>query len=142
MGKTEATMRMEIEVIDQKDGDYDAHNGWGWKPFIIRPVDVPRLFSKIRAHVITMACGGGREEWGKAFLEAGCQSYTGFDVGTNEGSDAKAFTIFTITLFYFLLTESVVGDGGKLSMADAVRRATAIDKEYRHGTGGFRIFER
>lgn len=133
---------MEIEVVDQKDSEYSAHDGWAWKSFVIYPADVPRIFGGARGHIIAMACGGGREAWGKAFLQTPCRSYTGFDVGTSEGSNWKAFLVFTINLFYFLLTESVVGDGRRHEMADAVGRAAATDRDYRLGTGGYRIFQR
>jgi hypothetical protein len=94
--------KIRLEVVDQKDGDPDAVEGWERRPFDLSRGNVPGLVTVPRGVLVAGGCGAGREPLARAFLEAGYDGYVG---ATEDYVDGDSALLFTIGFFYHLLAD-------------------------------------
>jgi hypothetical protein len=94
--------KIRLEVVDQKDGDPDAVEGWERRPFDLSRGNVPGLVTAPRGVLVAGGCGAGREPLARAFLEAGYDGYVG---ATEDYVDGDSALLFTIGFFYHLLAD-------------------------------------
>ncbi len=130
--------QLNLEVVDQKNGDYDNSNDWELVNIILTPTSIPEIVSGKGRTLICLGCGAGQEPFGQAFLTAGFKDYI---APQGDYINANAAMIFVIAFFYHLLTESRIDDEPTAhTNQEAVALASALDGDYPRGTQMFRYY--
>lgn len=138
-GNEAAEMMIRIEVVGQKDGDPERDDGWEEAILALRPSSIPQLLHNFQGSILSLACGSGREPFGKAFLETGCQTYIAPDELYFSRDSAM---LFAVGFFYHLRAEERDFDRAKLGVAEAAVLAQQLDPRFSRGTKAFRVYER
>jgi hypothetical protein len=129
--------KIRLEVVDQKDGDPDAVEGWEPRPFDLSKGNVPGLVTAPRGVLVAGGCGAGREPLARAFLEAGYDGYVG---ATEDYVDRDSALLFTIGFFYHLLADERDYAPRTFTDREAAERAAAMDCEFELGTRPYRYW--
>jgi hypothetical protein len=129
--------KIRLEVVDQKDGDPDAVEGWEPRPFDLSKGNVPGLVTAPRGVLVAGGCGAGREPLARAFLEAGYDGYVG---ATEDYVDRDSALLFTIGFFYHLLADERDYAPRTFTDREAAERAAAMDCECDLGTRTYRYW--
>ena len=67
--------RLDLKVVDQKDGDYANPNGWEVVNLSLTPANIPEYVNGKGRTLICLSCGAGREAFAEAFFKAGFTGY-------------------------------------------------------------------
>ncbi len=127
-----------LQVVDQRDGDYDKGDGWEQVEFGLTPANIPAIVGGNGRTLICYACGAGGEAFAQAFLNAGCRAYI---AAGGRGAYANAAVLFVIGFFYHLVTATRIDDEPTSHTdAEAVLLASAMDADYPRGTRAFHYF--
>jgi hypothetical protein len=130
-------MMIRVEVMKQKDNDPERDDGWEATVLELRPSNIPELIHNFKGNILPLGCGSGREPFGKAFLEAGCQTYIAPEELFFSRDSAM---LFAISFFYHLLAEDRDFDRAKLEVADVFKLAQQSDPRFSMGTLRFRYY--
>ena len=139
MGERDEDAQIMLKCIHNTTGDDTRKDGWEEFSLVLKPSDIDRYLQRPQGTFINLACGGGREVWAKAFLDAGYKSYIG---ATRDYVDMNASVLFIAGFFYHLLMPSCDYTDKSFTSSEAVQEAAAMDKHYDWGTQLFRYYER
>lgn len=127
--------KIRLEVVEQKDGDPRAVDGWEPCELDLSKENVPGLVTAPRGTLVAGGCGAGREPLARAFLEAGYEGYVG---ATEDYVDKDSALLFTIGFFYHLLADDRDYAPRTFTDKEAAERAAAMDREFELGTRSYR----
>lgn len=130
-------MHIALEVGQQEDGDYDKTDGWRVTTLQLTPAWITEHVRDRSGALISTACGSGREPLARAFLKSGYASYIA-PVETYYNADAGL--IFTVNLFYFLLSEDRDYTPHIYSEEAAVESVLKVDPDFIWGPSVFRRY--
>jgi hypothetical protein len=131
--------KIRLDVVDQKDGDPTAIEGWESYEFDLCKENVPELVTAPRGTLVATGCGAGREPLARAFLEAGYEGYVG---ATQPYVDSDSALLFTIGFFYHVLADERDYAPRTFTDRDAAERAAAMDQDFELGTRAYRYWSR
>jgi hypothetical protein len=129
--------RIPFEVVDQANSDPRAVDGWGPVSLDLTPESIPELVRGGRETIIAGGCGAGRTPLADAFLEAGFNAVIG---PTERYVDADSALLFVIGFFYFVLAADRDLAPSAYSDEEAVKRASRLDPDFKHGTLSYRYY--
>jgi hypothetical protein len=130
--------KIRLDVVDQKDGDPTAIEGWEPCEFDLCKDNVPELITAPRGTLVAMGCGVGREPLARAFLEAGYEGY----VGPESYVDGDSSLLFTIGFFYHVLADERDYAPRTFTDREAAERAALMDRDFELGTRAYRYWSR
>lgn len=129
-------MGIHISVVDQKDGDERAAEGWDDSPLLLTAATVPKVV-KGNGTLISLACGSGNPSLAGAFLDAGYDAYIA-PTGDRPYPDADAAALFAAGFFYFAMSGDRDYETASYTDDAATSQAADIDAAHIYGTGLFR----
>ncbi len=136
-GIEESEMMIQIDVSKKQDDNPECNDGWEGVTVELSPSNIPQLLRNFQGHLLSIGCGSGREQFGRAFLAAGCQTY----IAPEELCFSReSALLFVIGFFYHLCAEDRQFDGAKLEVAEAATLAQILDPRFAMGTRSFRIY--
>ena len=144
-GKTAEDMHLRLEVVDQKDGDYDTPEGWDRVVVELTPAKIVEYVQNREGTLLSTACSSGRKPLAEAFLKSGYQSYIAPvhpDDPTKEiDVDIDSSLVFFTSFFYYLM-DGVDRDDSTTSYTEqeAAEKAAQLDPHFQHGTKTFQRY--
>ena len=127
--------KIRLDVVDQKDGDPTAIEGWEPYEFDLCKDNIPELATAPRGTLVATGCGAGREPLARAFLEAGYEGYVG---ATQPYVDSDSAFLFTIGFFYHVLADERDYAPRTFSNKEAAERVAGMDRDFELGTRSYR----
>ena len=129
--------QINLEVMNQIDGDYDKFGGWETTMISLTPANIPDYFSGNGRTLISIACGSGQEVFAQAFLQAGFKAY----IAPRPAAHINSIILFVIGFFYHLLAATRLEDEPlHHTHQEAVALAAQADADYTQGTRAFHYY--
>lgn len=138
-GEPPGDLHLALKVVDQKDGDYEAPEGWAPTTVKVTPAFVKENIRGRVGTLISTACGSGRRPLADAFIDAGYNSYI---APVEPYYNSQAGIAFLTSFFYLLLSEDRDYAEIKYSEVEAVQAAVELDSEFAYGPNAFRRYTR
>jgi hypothetical protein len=126
--------RIRLEVIEPKKANPELGDMVG---YLLKPATIPDQLIGFQGTLVSTACASGQEQFGAAFLKAGCRAYH----GPTDYADMTSATMYVIAFFYFLHYEDLLPSPEKYTIAEAAEAARQLDRRSKFGTKLWRLYE-